>query len=138
MLETGIIGIGNAGSQVAVLANKRLGIDALVINSSDKDLETIPSGITSILIGDSNGSGKNRKEAQKFLKGSIASIVTNEDYANIFSKDVLFVASSTGGGTGSGASIIMANIVSEISKTTKVIIIGILPTIKEGLSTQLN
>ena len=138
MLKTGIIGIGNAGSQVAALCKERLQIEALAINSSERDLQTLPANLNKILIGDSKGAGKERLEAKNFLKDSIMNIIKDDRLTEVFDNEVVFIASSTGGGTGSGTSILFANIISEVYPKTKVIIIGILPTLKEALSTQLN
>ena len=88
MLDISVIGIGNAGSQVASLASEKLSVPVLAINSSEKDLETIPSSIPHILIGDQRGSGKERLAAKKFLKGAIMDIVNNEEYMKIIKKDV--------------------------------------------------
>lgn len=138
MLKVGVVGIGNAGSQVAALAKEKLAIDVLAINSSEKDLQTIPSNVPRVLIGDEKGAGKERTAAKRFLKDSIMSIINDEDYSKIFNQEVLFIVSSAGGGTGSGASIMLSEILSEVYRGVKIIIVGILPTLKEGLSTQLN
>lgn len=138
MLKIGVVGLGNAGSQVAALAHEKLGVEVLVINSSEKDLQTIPSNIPNLLIGDTKGAGKERAAAQKFLKESIMGIIKDEEASKIFNQEVLFIVSSTGGGTGSGTSILLSNIVEEVYPNTKIIIVGILPTLKEALSTQLN
>lgn len=138
MLKIGVVGLGNAGSQVAALAHEKLGVEVLVINSSEKDLQTIPSNIPNLLIGDTKGAGKERAAAQKFLKESIMGIIKDKEASKIFNQEVLFIVSSTGGGTGSGTSILLSNIVEEVYPNTKIIIVGILPTLKEALSTQLN
>lgn len=138
MLNVSVIGLGNAGSQVAALANEKLGVQVLAINSSEKDLQTIPTTIPHVLIGDSKGAGKERGAAKKFLKDSVMGIINNPDLNKIFETDIVFVVSSAGGGTGSGASIMFTNIIQEVYKNTKVITIGILPTLKEALSTQVN
>ena len=138
MLTVGVIGIGNAGSQVAALARDELGVEAIAINSSEKDLETLPSSIRRIMIGDRKGAGKERMSAKVFLKESIISIIEDDDNKSVFKNDILFIISSTGGGTGSGASILLASVVKEVFPSTKVIVVGILPTIKEALSTQVN
>ena len=80
------------------------------------------------------------KEAEaKFKEANEAyDILSDEEKSEIFKSEVLFVISSTGGGTGSGASLMMANIIQEVYPSTKVILVGILPTLKEALSTQLN
>ena len=138
MLNVGVVGIGNAGSQVAALAKEKLGVDAIAINSSEKDLQTLPSSIHRIMIGDTKGAGKERGAAKLFLKESIISIIEDQDNKKVFKNDVLFIISSTGGGTGSGASILLASVMKEVFPSTKVIVIGILPTLKEALSTQVN
>jgi tubulin-like protein CetZ len=138
MLKVGVVGIGNAGSQVAALAKEKLGIDVLAINSSEKDLQTIPDSVPHQLIGDSKGAGKERSSAKKFLKDAIMNIINDKELVAVFQQDVLFIVSSTGGGTGSGTSILLANILAEIYPNVKIIIVGILPTVKEALSTQLN
>lgn len=138
MLNVSVVGIGNAGSQVALLANRNLSIPVLAINSSEKDLSTIPDNIPRILIGDAMGAGKERKAAKVFLKNSIMEIINNETYSNIINREVVFIVSSTGGGTGSGTSVMLANIIQEVYTKAKVILVGILPTLKEALSTQLN
>lgn len=138
MLNVGIIGIGNAGSQVAALAHDKLKIDAFVINSSENDLQTIPEDIPRILVGDTRGAGKERGSAKVFLKDSIMTIMNDKERVQSFKKDILFVVSSTGGGTGSGIAPMLGEILSSIVAGTKIIIVGILPTLKEALSTQLN
>ena len=138
MLNVGLVGIGNAGSQVAALAQEQLKIDVLAINSSDKDLQTLPSSVPSKLIGDEKGAGKERTQAKKFLKDSIMQLIDDDDIKKVFDKEVTFIVSSTGGGTGSGTSLLLSNIINEIYPNTKIIIVGILPTLKEALSTQLN
>ena len=45
MLKVGIIGIGNTGNQIATLAMKRLNIPVIAVNSSEKDLETVPDAV---------------------------------------------------------------------------------------------
>lgn len=138
MLNVGVIGIGNAGSQVAALAKEKLGIDVLAINSSENDINTLPASVPYKLIGDGRGAGKEREKTLEFLEKSIMGIINDEEVGNLLTKNVLFVISSTGGGTGSGASVILTNILTDVCPDTKVITVGILPTLKEGLSTQIN
>ena len=69
MLNVGIIGLGNTGNQIASLAFDKLHIPVIAVNSSEKDLETIPNAIPKKLISDakgqSQGAGKNRQLAKK-------------------------------------------------------------------------
>jgi cell division GTPase FtsZ len=146
MLTTCIIGIGNCGNQIAALAKKELDVDVIAINTSEDDLATLPEEVRekSYVIGDKEGSGKNRSEAKKFLKDSITSIVADPTFKEtLMGKDQIFIISSTGGGTGSGTAPIMSDIVRSAFRnpdgTEKpVILIGVLPKLSEGLSTQTN
>ena len=143
MLNVGIIGIGNTGNQIASLAYERLKVPAMAINSSEKDLETISDNIPKTLIkdaeGESQGAGKNRTLAKKYLKDSIVSFLSSKDVQEFIKElDVLFIVSSTGGGTGSGTSLIMANVISSMFVNVHVITIGILPVMSEALSAHVN
>ena len=143
MLNVGVIGLGNTGNQIAALAAEELKIPAMAINSSEKDLETIANKIPKILISDtegtSKGAGKNRALAKSYLKDSILSIISKEDVQTFISDlNVLFLVSSTGGGTGSGTALLMANIISSMFVDTHVIVVGILPVMSEALSAHVN
>ena len=52
-----------------------------------------------------------RQLAKKYLKDSIMGFLSSEDVQNFVCElDILFIVSSTGGGTGSGTSLVMANL----------------------------
>lgn len=145
MFNIGIIGVGNAGGQNAALAAERLGVDALCLNSSQKDLDTLGNNVTKILIGDSKGAGKNRDEAKLFVKNSLRGMIGDERVKKFFvggetgeAKDFVFVISSTGGGTGSGAAPLLTEILKSIYTDVNFIIIGILPSVNEAMSAQVN
>ena len=138
MLKVGIIGIGNAGSQVASLAYSELKIPVMCINSSEKDLETIPDGIPRKLISDaaafSKGAGKDRSLAKSYLKDSIMPLISAEEFKTFMTElDVVFVVSSTGGGTGSGTAPLITSIINSAFPDTKTVIVGILPVEAEAL-----
>lgn len=143
MLKIGIIGIGNTGNQVAALAKKELNIPVLAINSSEKDLETISKDIPRKLIsssdGLSQGAGKNRSLAKSYLKDSIMEFLSSKEIQTFINElDVLFIISSTGGGTGSGTAPIMANIIQSTFVDVKTILVGVLPVYNEALSSHVN
>ncbi len=143
MLNVGIIGLGNTGNQVATLAQKELKIPVLAINSSAKDLETVPDDVPKKIIssasGHSQGAGKNRSLAKSYLKDSIMKFISSEDITGFMKKlDVVFIISSTGGGTGSGTAPLMANIIQSMYTSTKVILVGVLPVNNEALSAHVN
>jgi cell division GTPase FtsZ len=143
MLNVGVIGLGNTGNQIASLAYEQLKIPVMAVNSSEKDLETINNNIPKKLItdadGESKGAGKNRQLAKKYLKDSIMTFLSSEDVQDFIGDlDVLFVVSSTGGGTGSGTSLIMSSIIASMFVDVHVITIGVLPVMNEALSAHVN
>ena len=143
MLNVGVIGVGNAGSQVASLAYNELKIPVMCINSSEKDLETIPDGIPKKLIQDaggfSKGAGKDRALAKSYLKDSIMALISSDEFKNFVNElDFVFICSSTGGGTGSGAAPVITSIISSAFPDTKTILIGILPVEGEALIGHVN
>lgn len=142
MLKVGIIGIGNAGNQVAALALSIKDIPALAINASEKDLDTINVKMDQIVFGDSLGSGKDRSIAKGFVKDNIKNLIREEDFTKFMEQvEIVFVVNSTGGGTGSGMGPILTDILRNYyaKDTTKIFInVGILPTLGESVGSQRN
>ena len=140
MLKVGLIGCGNAGNQVLREAKQSYPDMALVaINSSENDLSTLPDDILKIKIGDGKGCGKNRMEAKKSLASEVINLVSSESFKTFIGDlDIAFVISSTGGGTGSGVSLVFSDVLSKVYPSTYIIPVGILPTLKEAESTQVN
>lgn len=143
MLKVGILGLGNTGNQIAALAKERLGIPVIAINSSEKDLETVPDNIPKKQIsskeGETKGAGKDRSLAVSFLKDSVVGLIKDEDVTSMIQGlDVVFVISSTGGGTGSGTAPVMCDILTQTFRDVKVIMVGVLPVNNEALSSHVN
>lgn len=142
MLKVGIIGIGNAGNQVAALALEKKQIPALAINASEKDLDTLSVKMNQIVFGDSAGSGKDRSIAKGFVKNNIKDLFREADFKSFMEEvDIVFVINSTGGGTGSGMGPILTDILRGYyaKDENKVFInIGILPTLGESVGAQRN
>lgn len=143
MLKVGLIGSGNTGNQIAVKAAKELAIPCLAVNSSEKDLETVPGNIPKVVLkdksGNSQGTGKNRTLAKKYLRESIQEFVQSKDVQTfILQLDVCFIAGSTGGGTGSGTTLLMSDILQAVYPDVKIITIGVLPVNNEALSAHVN
>lgn len=140
MLQVGVIGCGNAGNQtVSASYAKYKDIPVLAINCSEKDLSTVDKNILQKVVGDGKGAGKNRTESKKFLAQGVSDLVSDEDIL-VFMEglDIVFIVSSTGGGTGSGMSLMLAKILSKGFPKVFPIPVGILPSINEALSTQTN
>ena len=141
MLKIGIIGVGNAGNQVLVSAkNVMPDVPVFAINCSRQDIATLPEDIMYLVLGDGKGAGKDRKEAKKSLIASFEEKFLKDENVEKFmnSIDFLFIASSTGGGSGSGISLMMSKVISKSYPNITVVSIGILPSLKEGESSQVN
>lgn len=138
MLKIGVLGIGNGGSQVARLAFEEAGIPAIAINSSEEDLNTV-STIPSLLIGDGQGSGKDRGESKRMLKSAVEKLIDNEYLSEFMNElEFVFIAATTGGGTGSGLAPLVTALIEKKFPNVKPVLIGIMPTYKEKLSAQDN
>lgn len=143
-LRVGVIGIGNAGGQVALAAAKR-GIGVFVLNTSIKDLDNAVLGdqINGYRIGDGRGSGKDRDNAMALFKmngkDGIAEIFSNPYFKGVVEKaDIVFVTFSTGGGTGSGIGPRFAGMIHKAYPNKVVIPYGILPKNTESIMAQSN
>ena len=138
MLNIAVLGIGNAGGQVANVAWAK-GFSTFCINSSEKDLDIINEEIPVFLLGNSEGAGKDRRVAKGFVKAYYKDLLATEAFDEFMDKtDVVFIVSSTGGGTGSGMSIIIADILSTIYTNKIFINVGILPTLNDSIGAQRN
>ena len=138
MLKIAVIGIGNAGGQVANVACSR-GFNAFCINSSEKDLDIINEGIPVFLLGNAEGAGKDRRVAKGFVKQYYRDLLKTEDFDTFMGDmDIVFIVSSTGGGTGSGMSIILADILGKVYQNKIFINVGILPTLTDSIGAQRN
>ena len=143
-LKIGVIGIGNAGSQVALAAAKR-GIQVFIMNTSIKDLDdsVVGKSIKAHQIGDGRGSGKDRDNAMALLKsngaGGIKEIFENPYFRQtVMPADIIFVTFSTAGGTGSGIGPKMAEMIHKAYPQKVVIPYGILPKNAESVMAQAN
>lgn len=138
MIKVGIIGVGNAGNQVAACA-KKAGFKAIALNSSEKDLATVRDILTTVIIGDEKGAGKDRNTAKSFIKEAIQEVLTSHILDEvILDHDVVMIVSSTGGGTGSGMAPLLQAVLSNTYPEVQFIIVGIVPTLSESLASQRN
>jgi cell division GTPase FtsZ len=138
MLKIAILGIGNAGNQVADLGKSLYNIEGLAINSSEKDISTITS-VEGIVIGDEKGAGKDRNIAKTFIQTHVKELLEQEAFTNVIKpNEVIFIVSSTGGGTGSGMAPVLRDLLSRVYPNKQFILVGILPPLKESIAAQQN
>lgn len=144
MLNVKVVGIGNCGNQIALLAHKEAHCDVFAINTAENDLSMLPDDIPKKVIGDAEGTGKSRNAAKKFLKDSIMELIGSEEFTTFMSDaEVVLIVGSLGGGTGSGMAPITYSIIRDMyrSKTGDPIVsilVGVIPRLSEGYSTQVN
>lgn len=140
-LKVSLIGIGNAGCQAAEVAHKK-GHAVFCINSSQRDLDDriLNKEIPSILIGNKRGAGKNRQNAKEFMKIELDRLFNKTPAFTdvIEDADVIVVAASTAGGTGSGAGPLLVNRLMTVFPNKIVIFLGILPKYSESAQAQFN
>lgn len=138
MLKVCIVGLGNCGNQIAELAKVTKNIDGVAINSSQNDLVNVKS-IPTVLVGDEKGAGKERIAAKKFVKSAINKILDNNNFDDLVShQDVIFVVSSIGGGTGSGMTPMVTDILSRKYSAKTFVVVEVYPPIKESIGAQQN
>lgn len=141
-LHCSLIGVGNAGNQLLNVAFAN-GIDVFAINTSAQDMHSalISEQIKSFIIGnEGRGAGKNRKTALEFFKYNGKELLTQVPSftSMIDHSDVIFVAGSTGGGTGSAICPVLIRYLKQFYPNKIVIYIGILPKKTSAYKEQLN
>ena len=147
MIKIGICGIGNAGNQIAALGQRVADFPAVAINSSERDIDAIEGNLKKIIFGSREGAGKNRGIAKQLIKKNIDMLIGNEELIDMINaNDYIFIVSSAAGGTGSGTSPMITDILNNYYNSDikdgekgKVFInVGILPAQGESVGAQRN
>ncbi|GFN32570.1 hypothetical protein [Paenibacillus xylaniclasticus] len=130
-----VVGLGQAGSNIAAEAHS-MGISSGAINFSQKDLDAVEVKHKLRLLG-SEGVGKNRDSAIKLFQDQweVAVNFIKDYFAN--SKVVVFAFSSSGG-SGSGVSPILLDIVRQLMPEITFAAFAILPESSEATTSQIN
>lgn len=139
--KTLVIGLGAAGNKAAIKLVEdgiKDAADIILINSTQVDVPAAYKGACYLLKGTSGGFGKERTKSKNamvdFLRSGEFNIKekmakTDDDGRLIYKK--AFIIASTEGGTGSGASVILAKYIKDVIKIP-VHIIGIVGFGKDG------
>lgn len=139
--KTLVIGLGAAGNKAAIKLVEdgvKNAADIILINSTDVDVPAAYKGACYLLKGTSGGFGKERTKSKNamiyFLKSGELPIKEKlsslDDEGRLMYKKAIVIA-STEGGTGSGASVILAKYIKDVIKIP-VHIIGIAGFGKDG------
>lgn len=141
-LQISLIGVGNAGNQLLNEAIKH-DMEVFAINSSYADLNNsvVNKDIKSFIIGkEARGAGKNRKVALSFMKDNGIELMTEVPYFTEMCNrsDVIIVAGSTAGGTGSGVCPSLIAVLKQQYPQKIVIYCGILPRLTDSVKAQEN
>lgn len=129
-LNSLIIGIGNAGNQTVAYA-AREGLSAFAINTSSRDLSDIivDNTVPCFIAGHSGrGSGKNIEKGIELFKENGRDLFQSPSFIERCQKaDIIYVTSSTGGGTGPAISPEVCRILKAMFEKKIVIYHGITP-----------
>lgn len=124
------IGIGQCGGNIVSLFES-IGYHSMYINTSSADLNSI-NGKIKYQIPASMGCGKDRNRAINFAKNSYNDIRKLID--NKFStQDIIYIVFSASGGTGSGISPILIDILSTFNPNKQYNVICVMPSVKESI-----
>lgn len=134
--EIGIISIGQAGGNIGHLLEQK-GFEVLYINSSKGDLDTINTdNCKKYHIPNGMGCAKDRQIAKNLVKENYKEII-EKIAEKMENKKFIFLVFSTGGGTGSGVSPVLARLLLEhLGKSVG--LITVLPSEKDTLQTHIN
>lgn len=129
------IPVGQGGGNVGQIL-EQMGYNCLFINTSYDDLKTIEAKHKFHIAG-TFGCNRDRKKALKYVKES------HETISQVIEKrfpqqDLIYFIFTGGGGTGSGLSPILLDIMSRKNPNKYYSAIMILPNVKEGLKPQIN
>ncbi|MGG3890351.1 cell division protein FtsZ [Metabacillus fastidiosus] len=134
----GICGIGAAGNNIADLAAEK-GFHSVGLNYSQSDLNSLQHVNDTLLLLGSEGTGKQRELATQLMRDNWESTV--EFIRRNMSKpsiDVVMIVFSTGGGSGSGISPLLIDILTEQISDKTIVAVPILPSENETLVSQVN
>lgn len=127
------VAVGQAGGNIGRLFEEK-GFSVLYMNTSREDLDTLDHAKFKYHISDGEGCNKDRRKAKQLIVDDFDNIA-----AEIESKikaDIIFVVFASGGGTGSGAGPMLADLLIDEGKTIGAV--TILPAPDESVKSHIN
>lgn len=131
------VGIGQAGNNlISEILKKNNRYNGLFINTSIEDVKGLDNAVNTFIIPSASGSAKNRNKAKEYSKKHIQAIIDKiDEFPN---QDVINFAFSLGGGTGSGISPMLIQVLSKVKPNKRINIIAIKPKEDESKRTLEN
>lgn len=127
------VAVGQAGGNIGQLLEKR-GYSVLYVNTSQEDLDTLESAKFKYHISGGEGCNKDRHKAKQLVMDDFDNIA-REIEAKV-KADMVFVMFASGGGTGSGAAPMLADLLIDEGMTVGVI--TIIPGAGESVKSHIN
>jgi len=136
VIKIGFIGIGQCGSNIAEIA-ELYGYRTAICNTSPEDLDSITLIKNKVLLGSNGGAGKDRRMAKQDAKENYEKIVNliKEKFNGI---NMIYFVFSAGGGTGSGMSPMMLDVVRRLVPEKNFGCVTVLPDKRESIVSQMN
>jgi len=138
-MNVGFIGVGQAGGNIADIADT-FGYTACIMNTSPEDLSSITNimNTSKLLIGSNGGCGKNRALAKADVKSSYKNIINfvREKFDDDI--DLVYVVFSAGGGTGSGMSPMIVDLLIKSFPNKRFGAVMVLPSLQESVVSFVN
>jgi cell division GTPase FtsZ len=134
----GFVGIGQAGGNIAEVAAKK-GFHSVAVNYSQKDLDSLEKVNDTLKLVGTEGVGKRRDDAVEMIPNNIEMV--QKFFENHFTTptiEVIVVAFAAGGGTGSGVSPLLVEVLSHQMPDKAIVACPILPDLSESPISQFN
>lgn len=125
-----VIGVGGAGGNTVdhIYTLSIKGVNLMICNTDSKALDKSPLGDTQkICMGDGKGAGNDAEVGKNKAKESLPII---RDYVKQHKPDLIFITAGMGGGTGTGATPVIAQMISSLN--IPLIAILTTPSVNEG------
>jgi cell division GTPase FtsZ len=133
--KVGFICIGQAGGNIGQLFEQR-GYNCLFLNTSTEDLKTLNTKYR-FHIPEGEGCNHSREKAIELIKKHYHKVI-DEVLDKLFHQDLIYLIFSTGGGTGSGMSPILLEMLNSSFPQKYFGCITILPSLDETIKAHIN
>lgn len=125
------VGIGQAGNNIVseiLKTNKRY--NGLFINTSNDDVRGIDNAKNVFIIPATSGTARDRNKAKLYVRDNIYAVI--DKINNFPQQSTVYFVFSTGGGTGSGITPTLINVLSRTNPNLNINIVAVLPSREES------